>query len=123
MMMWSCYVLLALSVVSAEEYGSCFAAPKGKNFLSTYTNLLIDKKNFSDVYPTDKSTHLVEHSLQYTKAVISKAAPIFSGTAVVNGEFKTISLNDFLGKYVVFFFYPLDFTFGNYFSTPFKLEL
>ncbi|CAO1349082.1 unnamed protein product [Diamesa serratosioi] len=64
-----------------------------------------------DVYPTDKQGQKIEHSLQYTKAVISKPAPIFEGTAVVNGEFKTISLKDYLGKYVVFFFYPLDFTF------------
>jgi peroxiredoxin 1 len=38
-------------------------------------------------------------------------APEFTGTAVVNGEFKTISLSDYKGKYVVLFFYPLDFTF------------
>lgn len=30
---------------------------------------------------------------------------------MVNGEFEQISLSDYLGKYVVFFFYPLDFTF------------
>ncbi|KAK2162023.1 hypothetical protein LSH36_106g04010, partial [Paralvinella palmiformis] len=42
---------------------------------------------------------------------ITKPAPEFSGTAVVNGDFKNISLSDYKGKYVVFFFYPLDFTF------------
>lgn len=42
---------------------------------------------------------------------LTKAAPEFSGTAVVNGEFKTINLSDYKGKYLVFFFYPLDFTF------------
>ncbi|XP_017885429.1 peroxiredoxin 1 [Ceratina calcarata] len=42
---------------------------------------------------------------------IQKHAPAFSGTAVVKGEFKQISLSDFKGKYVVLFFYPLDFTF------------
>ena len=39
---------------------------------------------------------------------LTKAAPEFSGTAVVNGEFKQISLADYKGKYLVFFFYPLD---------------
>ena len=39
------------------------------------------------------------------------AAPKFTGTAVVKGEFKQISLDDYKGKYVVLFFYPLDFTF------------
>nr|AYV89211.1 peroxiredoxin 1 [Tetranychus evansi] len=42
---------------------------------------------------------------------IGKPAPVFKGTAVVNGAFKEISLSDYAGKYVVLFFYPLDFTF------------
>ena len=43
--------------------------------------------------------------------MISKPAPFFSGTSVLNGEFKELKLTDYLGKYLVFFFYPLDFTF------------
>ena len=39
------------------------------------------------------------------------AAPKFKGTAVIQGQFKEISLDDYKGKYVVLFFYPLDFTF------------
>lgn len=42
---------------------------------------------------------------------ISKPAPEFKGQAVVNGHFKEIQLSDYKGKYVVLFFYPLDFTF------------
>ncbi len=42
---------------------------------------------------------------------IGKLAPDFKATAVVNGNFKDISLKDYKGKYVVLFFYPLDFTF------------
>nr|XP_012221533.1 PREDICTED: peroxiredoxin 1 [Linepithema humile] len=42
---------------------------------------------------------------------LQKPAPAFSGTAVVNGQFKDIKLSDYKGKYVVLFFYPLDFTF------------
>uniref|UniRef100_A0A6M2DRP4 thioredoxin-dependent peroxiredoxin n=1 Tax=Xenopsylla cheopis TaxID=163159 RepID=A0A6M2DRP4_XENCH len=42
---------------------------------------------------------------------IQKPAPEFAGTAVVNGEFKDIKLSQFKGKYLVLFFYPLDFTF------------
>jgi alkyl hydroperoxide reductase subunit AhpC len=30
---------------------------------------------------------------------------------VSDGEFKDISLSDYKGKYVVFFWYPMDFTF------------
>ncbi|WAR24705.1 PRDX1-like protein [Mya arenaria] len=42
---------------------------------------------------------------------IQKSAPEWSGTAVVNGEFQDISLASYRGKYLVFFFYPADFTF------------
>lgn len=39
---------------------------------------------------------------------VSKSAPQWEGTAVINGEFKELKLSDYKGKYVVFFFYPLD---------------
>lgn len=42
---------------------------------------------------------------------VTQHAPFFKGTAVVNGEFKELTLDDFKGKYLVLFFYPLDFTF------------
>ncbi|XP_076147525.1 peroxiredoxin-2-like [Alosa pseudoharengus] len=44
-------------------------------------------------------------------AKISKTAPGWEGTAVVDGQFKTIKLADYLGKYLILLFYPLDFTF------------
>jgi len=44
-------------------------------------------------------------------AKIGAPAPAFSAQALVNGEFKQVSLSDYKGKYVVLFFYPLDFTF------------
>ncbi|KAK0137582.1 Thioredoxin-dependent peroxide reductase, mitochondrial [Merluccius polli] len=44
-------------------------------------------------------------------AAVTHPAPAFKGTAVYNGEFKEMSLDDFKGKYLVLFFYPLDFTF------------
>ncbi|HEY9865425.1 MAG TPA: peroxiredoxin [Candidatus Obscuribacterales bacterium] len=42
---------------------------------------------------------------------VGQVAPDFKATAVVDQEFKDISLSDYRGKYVVLFFYPLDFTF------------
>ena len=51
------------------------------------------------------------HSLQWTKALISKTTPYFEGTAVVNGQMKELKVTDYRGKYLVFFFYPLAFTF------------
>jgi peroxiredoxin (alkyl hydroperoxide reductase subunit C) len=47
------------------------------------------------------------------ETLIQKSAPDFNAEAVMpNGEFANIKLSDFKGKkYVVLFFYPLDFTF------------
>lgn len=44
--------------------------------------------------------------------LVGKRAPEFKAQAVVNGcIIKDFSLNHYLGKNVIFFFYPLDFTF------------
>jgi peroxiredoxin (alkyl hydroperoxide reductase subunit C) len=44
--------------------------------------------------------------------LIGKNAPGFRAKAVVNGKITDdFSLSNYLGQYVVFFFYPLDFTF------------
>lgn len=43
-----------------------------------------------------------------SKAFIGKPAPDFVNDAVVDGDFKTVKLSDYKGKYVVLFFYPLD---------------
>ena len=42
---------------------------------------------------------------------VGQPAPGFTATAVYDQEFKLIRLLDYIGKYVVLFFYPLDFTF------------
>ena len=44
-------------------------------------------------------------------ALVQKEAPDFTATAVVNEDFKQVKLSDYRGKYVVLFFFPLDFTF------------
>lgn len=45
--------------------------------------------------------------------LLGKKAPFFKADAVVNGgEFvEAFSLDQFIGKHVIFFFYPLYFTF------------
>ena len=45
-------------------------------------------------------------------ALVAKPAPGFTSQAVMpDGSFKEIKLSDYKGKYVILFFYPLDFTF------------
>jgi peroxiredoxin (alkyl hydroperoxide reductase subunit C) len=52
---------------------------------------------------------MTEHAADCLR--VGQAAPDFSATAVVDQEFQTVKLSDYRGKYVVLFFYPLDFTF------------
>nr|YP_010986372.1 2-Cys peroxiredoxin [Pachymeniopsis lanceolata]WOL37290.1 2-Cys peroxiredoxin [Pachymeniopsis lanceolata] len=42
---------------------------------------------------------------------VGQKAPDFSATAVYDQEFKKIKLSDYLGRYLILLFYPLDFTF------------
>ncbi|MBQ4094356.1 MAG: redoxin domain-containing protein, partial [Oscillospiraceae bacterium] len=44
-------------------------------------------------------------------SLINKQVNDFNVQAYVNGEFKSVSKEDILGKWSVFFFYPADFTF------------
>lgn len=44
--------------------------------------------------------------------LVTRPAPAFKADAVMpDGSFKQVSLEDYKGKYVLLFFYPLDFTF------------
>lgn len=44
--------------------------------------------------------------------LVTKSAPDFKAQAVMpDGTFKEVQLSDYRGKYVILFFYPLDFTF------------
>ncbi|MDK2793060.1 MAG: hypothetical protein PWQ25_1923, partial [Deferribacteres bacterium] len=44
-------------------------------------------------------------------SLVTKQAPAFDAEAVVGTGFQRIKLEDYKGKWVVLFFYPLDFTF------------
>jgi alkyl hydroperoxide reductase subunit AhpC len=46
-----------------------------------------------------------------TAARLSQPAPDFEAAAYAEGDFKTIKLADYRGKWVILFFYPADFTF------------
>ncbi|XP_054582030.1 thioredoxin-dependent peroxide reductase, mitochondrial-like [Eptesicus fuscus] len=52
----------------------------------------------------------VPHTVPHAPATTQHAAYVKS-TALVEGEFKELSLGDFKGKYLVLFFHPLDFPF------------
>ena len=54
----------------------------------------------------------MENNCQAPLNLIRKPAPDFTANSWQNGEFKTINLRkDFENKYVLLFWYPLNFTF------------
>lgn len=64
------------------------------------------------VHPSDNMRHQVMFTPPtYQYATLGEPAPNFTLEAVINKEFKKVSLTDYRGKWVVLFFYPLDFTF------------
>lgn len=46
-----------------------------------------------------------------SKPLVGQVAPQFKAQAYEDGKMKDISLSDYKGKWIVLFFYPLDFTF------------
>ncbi|CAK5020587.1 unnamed protein product [Meloidogyne enterolobii] len=102
-----------------EAYQSCLASFKSASTHTSISNL----SSFTDANVISRHNQMLNNSsnrqLQvkryrtksYGKAKIGKLAPEFTADAVVDSDFKTISLSDYKGKYVVLFFYPLDFHF------------
>ncbi|KAI9337936.1 thioredoxin peroxidase BgTPx [Obelidium mucronatum] len=61
-----------------------------------------------------KVVNSVEAAVAVDQPAVAKLghpAPAFSTQAVINKQFKEVKLSDYIGKWVVLFFYPLDFTF------------
>ena len=60
---------------------------------------------------TDEATRLTGALQEARKPLVGYEAPDFTAEAVFDQEFSDVKLSDYRGKYVVLFFYPLDFTF------------
>ncbi|KAH9366320.1 hypothetical protein HPB48_006228 [Haemaphysalis longicornis] len=65
--------------------------------------------NFAD--PTSVIPIAIPDVMDMVVPQLTTPAPDFCGTAVVDGQFKEIKLSDYKNKYLVLFFYTLDFTF------------
>jgi peroxiredoxin (alkyl hydroperoxide reductase subunit C) len=64
------------------------------------------------VHPSDCTKHCgIKTVPGRMQARVGEPAPNFTLDAVVGKDFKKVSLTDYRGKWVVLFFYPLDFTF------------
>lgn len=77
-------------------------------------NLILDdnKKHEDEEKQKEKEAKNVLVPIEKVRhAWVRGLAPDFTATAYYENEFKKITLSDFLGKYLILFFYPADFTF------------
>jgi len=65
----------------------------------------------STLLPSTTSLRHLSTSPATLTPMVQQPAPAFKAQAVVDGQFKEVSLADYAGKYLVVYFYPLDFTF------------
>ena len=74
---------------------------------------LVNSRNMLKMKPMMMNSRMFSTSAwdHPVKARVTLPAPAFSGMAWADNTFKKVSLSDYAGKYVVLFFYPLDFTF------------
>lgn len=103
-------LLVASTAVKADDNESCYSfaggsvypagEPKGDHQLQ-YTKAV-------SKWPDALSFYFLPDSMSYSYSTVSKPAPQFEATAVVNKEIVQLSLSQYLGKYVVLLFYPLD---------------
>lgn len=92
-------ILYSLTVSYCYKFSEVCSLPDCQRSLTlqSFSNVVLcHSNNFLSV---------IEHCFSF---LVSKPAPYWEGTAVINGEFKELKLTDYRGKYLVFFFYPLD---------------
>lgn len=63
------------------------------------------------LFLTTGSLSLGDSKKAAQRAKVGETAPPFKVEAVIGSEFKTVSLDDYRGKWLVLFFYPADFSF------------
>ena len=91
-------VVGVLAVLSMAVGQTCFEGPGGASMTETKAG------GHNIQVGADLPIFLLQLDFQVTKAIIGKPAPAFSGTAVLNGEFKELKLSDYLGTFLTPFF-------------------
>nr|BAH70682.1 ACYPI003947 [Acyrthosiphon pisum] len=87
-----------------------------RKFASAVSTVRLAQQNFQNIpkFRQISITNSVTRSFSSSPVFnikVQEAAPQFEGKAIIDGQIKDIKLSDFAGKYLVLFFYPLDFTF------------
>uniref|UniRef100_A0A1B6FZR7 thioredoxin-dependent peroxiredoxin n=1 Tax=Cuerna arida TaxID=1464854 RepID=A0A1B6FZR7_9HEMI len=107
-------ILVDPSGTEGEEGGSSFLQRHEQTEGSTFTPeggyiepITID---MSQIHHVPTSRKPPEPASFVSKAVVTKPAPPWKATAIVNGHVTRLELNDYKGRYLILFFYPQDFS-------------
>lgn len=96
---------LAIRTLASRTHHIC----GGSRLSQRFTSALLQQETKPSLNTIATRGLATSKTLQHV--AIQQPAPDFQGKAVINGEFREISLKDYKGKYLVLLFYPLDFTF------------
>ena len=99
---------IASSTMTARVSARASAASARRATLSSKAPV---KARFASSVATKSSARRATTTTASAAPLVGNAAPDFSAEAVFYQEFMNVNLSDYRGKYVVLFFYPLDFTF------------
>jgi len=101
------------SIVSSSRAFTAAAAgpPANKNIAQAPGRRDASSISEEELEDDEVYDELDEGEYTPTVATVRKPAPYFKAAAVINGEFKDVSLDDYAGRWLVLLFYPLDFTF------------
>ncbi|CAH0386301.1 unnamed protein product [Bemisia tabaci] len=69
-----------------------------------------DGKRYSNHSFAQPVKHKEKDNSSQSKAAVSKAAPFWKASAIVNGHVTELKLSDYKGRYIVLIFYPQDFS-------------
>lgn len=79
--------------------------------MRSFTSNLL-RRNLFNKAPLFQTSKFFHHDANaHGVCLIRKQAPQFAGMSWWKDDFKKVALEDFQGKWVCLFFYPLDFTF------------
>ncbi|KAJ8039947.1 Thioredoxin-dependent peroxide reductase, mitochondrial [Holothuria leucospilota] len=96
---------LAIRTLASRTHHIC----GGRRLSQRFTSALLQQETKPSLNTIATRGLATSKTLQHV--AIQQPAPDFQGKAVINGEFREVSLKDYKGKYLVLLFYPLDFTF------------
>lgn len=99
---------LAFACTSIVNMAAAMASSRASSTIASASRSVVSRPTMPSRLASRRSAVTVKAE---QKPLVGSVAPDFKAQAVFDQEFTEVSLSKYRGKYVVLFFYPLDFTF------------